>query len=966
MAFHKCNWQILVFTAVGGYVLYRSRTKFQDREIYLRNHKGLRSKIEYKAHTAANKGLGVMLCPTGDQKAEFARRLQQTRESVALIAASSLNITETYLTLKTRVLPKITYSFPITSFTVRQLKALAVLIDNAFIPKLGVSSKMKRIAMYAPLELGGANFPSIESLQDQMGIDHFVRSVQWGKELATDIRIVLSRVQLYSGLCTPFLEDCSIKLRHMEDGWLLHLRQRLAHLNGSIWVEEAWTPKLQRVGDSSIMEALTNLPDVTTGELIAANNWRMYLRVITLSDIVTLDGRMIDKGLIDGSTRTDSQLRWPMQPKPTARMLDTFRRLLKRAFSTNRHLPSRQNISLATPLGEWLPVERHIKYMMYRTANKLYLREYVEDFEAPPQVDPNGDIMLAPQLDTGILWQFSEHSTGNYYLRERTVTTIPPQAHPVSGYFQDERFYASLDYAMQPPPLNPPTQFSPTIVGESVLRNSQRLTVVSDGSMDPISGQAAFAWVITQQDRSGYIKRSKPICTNPKYMSSFRSELEGVHDVISYLVTNHYTGRKIDLWCDNKWCIDALNKSGNSLDELGKAEGAILKATRHLLTEFVDITLHHIYGHQDDNNSYENLDFESQLNVDCDGEAKRQMRASSVSSRTEAEPGTGAMLYLGDDMITSHMAEQIQYAGQAPKMFQYIRERFEWTDHQCCSVNEKGIGAAKKRLTRPVSNRTTQMMYGWLNVGHQKIKFDQDGTCPCCGLHEEDQLHLYRCENVLMRETLRQGIQDMERKLYKVGMASPVYLGFIDAICKLAHLPRKPYALHCSHTLRAIERQESLGSDALLRGFHHVEWAYTLQSTWIPPRRYDDGTMEKKRDPFELSTVLIGETWKLFEGQWKMRNTILHSPDSFLLASEMTQLDRRFVEYKRNKIQLLAYQDHYLIDIPEREFVKWERDKKKKLLRLLETCKAAFIRECEARTDRQSLITTFFRRIDPT
>jgi hypothetical protein len=81
----------------------------------------------------------------------------------------------------------ITYSFPVTSFTANQLKSLAVLIDNAFIPKLGMSSKMKRIAVYAPLELGGANVPSIESIHDQMGIQHFVRSVQWGKELAMDI-----------------------------------------------------------------------------------------------------------------------------------------------------------------------------------------------------------------------------------------------------------------------------------------------------------------------------------------------------------------------------------------------------------------------------------------------------------------------------------------------------------------------------------------------------------------------------------------------------------------------------------------------------------------------------------------------------------------------------------------------------------------------------------------------------------
>eukprot|EP01082_Thalassiosira_pseudonana_P008637 g7672.t1 g7672 contig26:13077-14873(-) len=486
------------------------------------------------------------------------------------------------------------------------------------------------------------------------------------------------------------------------------------------------------------MDALSNLADVTTRELIAANNCRMYLRVIKLSDIVTLDGRTIDKGLIDGSTRAESQLRWP------PRMLDAFRRLLKRAFSTNRHLSSRHNTPLAIPLGVWLPVERH-------TAKKLYHREFVDDLVALPNAEPNGDIGTVPQLDTGIIWQFSEHPTGNYFRREGTIATIPPQAHPVGGYFPDERFYASLDYAMQPPIPNPPTQFPPTAVGESVLRNAQRLTVVSDGSMDPISGQVAFAWVITQQDRSGYVKHSKPIRTNPKYMTSFRSELEGVHDVISYLATNHYTGKKIDLWCDNKWCIDALNKPGDSLDELGKAEGALLKATRNLLTEFVDIILHHIYGHQDDNTSYENLEFQSHLNVDCDGEAKRQIRASSISGRAEAEPGTSAMLYLGDDLITSHMAEQIQYAGQAPKMFQYIRERFEWTDQQCCSVNWKGIGAAKNRLTRPVSNRTTQMMHGWLNVGHQKIKLDQDGTCPCCGQYEEDQIHLYRCENTLIR-----------------------------------------------------------------------------------------------------------------------------------------------------------------------------------------------------------------------
>jgi hypothetical protein len=346
MAFHKCNWQILAFTPVGGYVLPQSRNRFSGCNIHLLNHKGMSSKIDYKRHTDANKGLGVTICPTGDKKPEFMWRLTQTRECIARITTSSLSFTEAYLALKTRVLPMITFSFPITSFTAKQLKSLAVLIDNAFIPKLGMSRKMKRIAVYAPLELGGANVPSIESIHDQMGIQYFVRSVQWGKELATDIRIVLSRAQLYSGICTPFLEDCRTNLRHMEEGWLLHLQRRLSALNGSIWVENPWTPKLQRVVDVSLMEALSQLDSVKKADLITANNCRMYLRVITLSDITTMDGRAIDKRLIDGFTRAESTLRWPMQPIPTDRMWTTFRRLLKRVFCTKRGYNQRDKMIL--------------------------------------------------------------------------------------------------------------------------------------------------------------------------------------------------------------------------------------------------------------------------------------------------------------------------------------------------------------------------------------------------------------------------------------------------------------------------------------------------------------------------------------------------------------------------------------------------------------------------------------------
>jgi hypothetical protein len=47
------------------------------------------------------------------------------------------------------------------------------------------------------------------------------------------------------------------------------------------------------------------------------------------------------------------------------------------------------------------------------------------------------------------------------------------------------------------------------------------------------------------------------------------------------------------------------------------------------------------------------------------------------------------------------------------------------------------------------------MMYDWLNVGSQKKKMGGSGICPCCGIEEEDQLHilLHQRENAKNSKT---------------------------------------------------------------------------------------------------------------------------------------------------------------------------------------------------------------------
>ena len=98
---------------------------------------------------------------------------------------------------------------------------------------------------------------------------------------------------------------------------------------------------------------------------------------------------------------------------------------------------------------------------------------------------------------------------------------------------------------------------------------------------------------------------------------------------------------------------------------------------------------------------YEDLDLQSRLNVDCDAEAKRKMRASDrPTGRLTPAVGHRATLCIDNLEVTTKMDEQIHYAIHAPKMFEYLCERFEWVDAQLSGVNWKAIGLTKRQLSR--------------------------------------------------------------------------------------------------------------------------------------------------------------------------------------------------------------------------------------------------------------------------
>ena len=159
------------------------------------------------------------------------------------------------------------------------------------------------------------------------------------------------------------MEKVETDLSYLGISWFLHHRKRLKEMNGKMWIEHQWTPTLQRSNDQALMKAFAKIRGITTPKLEKANCCRLYLQIITISDLADERGASIPGDRIDGKWRADSDLEWPLLPCPPANYWATFRWCIRKAFVTLRR-PGRLNkkVILDRPLGSWKDTDRHIQH----------------------------------------------------------------------------------------------------------------------------------------------------------------------------------------------------------------------------------------------------------------------------------------------------------------------------------------------------------------------------------------------------------------------------------------------------------------------------------------------------------------------------------------------------------------------------------------------------------------------------
>ena len=139
--------------------------------------------------------------------------------------------------LNARIFPKVIYSMLTIMFSEDQCRQLNTPIDKVMLNKLHLNRHTPKTVLYSSREQAGLDYPSFRICQDQKCILTLLKHLWWDGTVGNDILVVMSAVQLISGLCEPLMEDGSTNISYIGPDWILHLRSKLRTMNGQMWIE---------------------------------------------------------------------------------------------------------------------------------------------------------------------------------------------------------------------------------------------------------------------------------------------------------------------------------------------------------------------------------------------------------------------------------------------------------------------------------------------------------------------------------------------------------------------------------------------------------------------------------------------------------------------------------------------------------------------------------------------------------
>jgi hypothetical protein len=146
----------------------------------------------------------------------------------------------------------------------------------------------------------------------------FIKHWRANNDAGRLLHVAVTWVQYQSGVGFPIFANPATNIPYMESQWLPSLQRFLATIQGQLILYRTYIAPMQRENDEYIMTRVLETQIFTDSDLHVLNCCRLYLNVITVSDLVQACGRTMDLAIAQHEPPTSSISNYhkPLQAKP--------------------------------------------------------------------------------------------------------------------------------------------------------------------------------------------------------------------------------------------------------------------------------------------------------------------------------------------------------------------------------------------------------------------------------------------------------------------------------------------------------------------------------------------------------------------------------------------------------------------------------------------------------------------------
>jgi cytochrome c553 len=227
-----------------------------------------------------------------------------------------------------------------------------------------------------------------------------------------------------------------------------------------------------------------------------------------------------------------------------------------------------------------------------------------------------------------------------------------------------------------------------------------------------------------------------------------------------------------------------------------------------------------VKGHQDDNNSIDDLDSIAAFNVRADFLATEYLQTYPVARPiVPMTPATRCQLEVNGRTVTSHCTAALRKAASEPALLQYLLTKHHWTSDILGGIDWDSLRSAARNY--PSSDvHLLKLVHDKLPTKYHKAKFQPWVTRTCAYCHQVETFdHLMQCSNTLsatFRQYLDQAINEYGERRSVPQEFTRAYLDGLQQWLQ-GHQPTVAHP-------RIDQAQSAIGWRLFIRGFLSTEW----------------------------------------------------------------------------------------------------------------------------------------------